>query len=78
MRAVIQKSFGGPGVLEVVEAGRPVPGAGEVLVRVHASAVNPVDVAVRSGAFPLLGEPPFGVGWDVSDVRGGRRPSATP
>ncbi|MCD9145083.1 NADP-dependent oxidoreductase [Streptomyces albireticuli] len=68
MRAVIQNSFGGPEVLRTVETERPVPLAAEVLVRVHASAVNPVDVAVRSGAFPLLGEPPFGVGWDVSGV----------
>lgn len=68
MRAVIQKSFGGPEVLEVVEAERPTPVGGELLVRVHASAVNPVDVAVRSGAYPLLGEPPYGVGWDISGV----------
>jgi len=68
MRAVIQKSFGGPEVLETVEVERPTPLGGEVLVRVHASAVNPVDVAVRSGAYPLLGEPPFGVGWDISGV----------
>lgn len=68
MRAVIQKSFGGPEVLELVESERPKPLSGEVLVKVHASAVNPVDVAVRSGAFPLLGEPPFGVGWDISGV----------
>ncbi|GAA0485087.1 NADP-dependent oxidoreductase [Streptomyces sp. NPDC046215] len=68
MRAVIQKSFGGPEVLEVVEAERPEPLAAEVLVRVHAAAVNPVDVAVRAGSFPLLGEPPFGVGWDISGV----------
>lgn len=68
MRAVIQKSFGGPEVLQVVEAERPKPLGGELLVKVHASAVNPVDVAVRSGAYPLLGEPPFGVGWDISGV----------
>lgn len=68
MRAVIQKSFGGPEVLEVVESDRPTVLGGEVLIRVHASAVNPVDVAVRSGAYPLLGEPPFGVGWDISGV----------
>ncbi|MGW0962178.1 NADP-dependent oxidoreductase [Streptomyces gelaticus] len=68
MRAVFQKSFGGPEVLEVVETERPKPLPGEVLVKVHASAVNPVDVFVRSGAFPLLGEPPFGVGWDISGV----------
>ncbi|MET9488280.1 NADP-dependent oxidoreductase [Nocardia sp. NPDC006630] len=68
MRAVIQKSFGGPEVLEVVEIDKPALLSGEVLVRVHASSVNPVDIAVRSGAFPLLGEPPFGVGWDISGV----------
>ncbi|MFJ4669217.1 NADP-dependent oxidoreductase [Kitasatospora purpeofusca] len=68
MRAVVQKSVGGPEVLEVVETDRPAPRGGEVLVRVHASGVNPVDVAVRSGAYPLLGEPPFGVGWDISGV----------
>ncbi|MFG2219989.1 MULTISPECIES: NADP-dependent oxidoreductase [unclassified Streptomyces] len=68
MRAVFQKSFGGPEVLKVAETERPKPLPGEVLVKVHASAVNPVDVFVRSGAFPLLGEPPFGVGWDISGV----------
>ncbi|MGW7195309.1 NADP-dependent oxidoreductase [Streptomyces chryseus] len=68
MRAVIQKSFGGPEVLETVDVERPAPLTGEVLVKVHAAAVNPVDVAVRSGALPLLGEPPFGVGWDISGV----------
>jgi NADPH:quinone reductase-like Zn-dependent oxidoreductase len=68
MRAVMQKSFGGPEVLEVVETVRPRPLSGEVLVRVRAAAVNPVDAAVRSGAYPLLGEPPFGIGWDVSGV----------
>ncbi|MFD9903827.1 NADP-dependent oxidoreductase [Streptomyces sp. NPDC059063] len=68
MRAVVQKSFGGPEVLETVETDRPAPLGGEVLIRVHASGVNPVDVAVRSGAYPLLGEPPFGVGWDISGV----------
>ncbi|MCX5098129.1 NADP-dependent oxidoreductase [Streptomyces sp. NBC_00439] len=68
MRAVFQKSFGGPEVLEIAETERPKPLPGEVLVKVHASAVNPVDVFVRSGAFPLLGEPPFGVGWDISGV----------
>ncbi|TWF82831.1 NADP-dependent oxidoreductase [Kitasatospora viridis] len=68
MRAVTQKTFGGPEVLEVVETERPTPLPGEVLVKVHASAINPVDTFVRSGAFPLLGEPPFVLGWDVSGV----------
>ncbi|MFG3052984.1 NADP-dependent oxidoreductase [Kitasatospora sp. NPDC048239] len=68
MRAVVQKTFGGPEVLETVEIERPTPLGGEVLVRVHASGINPVDVAVRSGGYQLLGEPPFGVGWDISGV----------
>ncbi|WP_306363779.1 NADP-dependent oxidoreductase [Nocardia sp. CC227C] len=76
MRAVIQKSIGGPEVLEVAEVERPELLSGEVLVRVHASSVNPVDVAVRAGAIPLLGEPPFGVGWDISGVVAAAAPGA--
>jgi NADPH:quinone reductase-like Zn-dependent oxidoreductase len=68
MRKVIQRGFGGPEVLELVEAERPAPRSGEVLIRVHAVSLNPVDSVVRSGAFPLLGEPPFSIGWDVSGV----------
>jgi NADPH:quinone reductase-like Zn-dependent oxidoreductase len=68
MRKVVQRGFGGPEVLHVVEAERPAPRSGEVLIRVHAVSLNPVDIVVRSGAFPLLGEPPFSVGWDVSGV----------
>ncbi|MEV8022713.1 NADP-dependent oxidoreductase [Streptomyces sp. NPDC086554] len=68
MRAVVQHSFGGPEVLETVDIDRPEPLGGEVLIRVRASGVNPVDVGVRSGAYPILGEPTFGVGWDISGV----------
>ncbi|MEU6753608.1 NADP-dependent oxidoreductase [Spirillospora sp. NPDC046719] len=68
MRAVTQRAFGGPEVLEVVETERPVPLPSEVLVRVRATAVNPVDAYIRAGSFPLLGEPPFVLGWDVSGV----------
>ncbi|HEX6344474.1 NADP-dependent oxidoreductase [Umezawaea sp.] len=66
MRAVVQTEFGGPEVLRLVEAARPVPGPGEVLVRVRASGVNPADAIVRRGDFPSFGTPPFTVGWDVS------------
>ncbi|MFI0901334.1 NADP-dependent oxidoreductase [Streptomyces sp. NPDC020983] len=69
MRAITQKTFGGPEVLELTgDAPRPVPGPTQVLVRVRATSVNPVELFVRSGAFPLLGEPPFVLGWDVSGV----------
>jgi NADPH:quinone reductase-like Zn-dependent oxidoreductase len=68
MRKVVQYAFGGTEVLDLIETARPVPTATEVLVRVHAAGVNPVDAAVRGGALPLLGRPPFTLGWDVSGV----------
>ncbi len=68
MRVIVQRSFGGPEVLEAAEADRPIPLPTEVLVRVRAAGVNPVEAFIRSGAFPMLGEPPFVLGWDVSGV----------
>ncbi len=67
MRAIRQATLGGPEVLELAEVARPEPGPTEVLVRVTAAGVNPVDWKVRTrGGF--LGEPPFTVGWDVAGV----------
>ncbi len=60
-----QESLGSPEVLQMVEADRPEPGPTEVLVKVHAAGVNPVDWKVRA-AGGFLGSPPFTVGWDVS------------
>ncbi|MFF7637499.1 NADP-dependent oxidoreductase [Kitasatospora sp. NPDC008050] len=70
MRAVVQHGFGGPEVLRVAEVARPVPLPTEVLVRVHAAGINPVDWKTRegSGMAGVLGEPPFTLGWDVSGV----------
>jgi NADPH:quinone reductase-like Zn-dependent oxidoreductase len=68
MLAVTQRTFGAPDVLEITEVARPEPIPSEVLVRIHAAAVNPVDAMIRSGNFPLLGDPPFILGWDVSGV----------
>ena len=67
MRIVRQHTLGGPEVLELEELPRPEPGPTEVLVRVAAAGVNPVDWKTRSrGGF--LGKPPFTVGWDVAGV----------
>src|SRR3546814_17629241 len=49
MKAIGAHRYGGPEVLEVVELPDPEPGAGEVLVRVRAAAVNPTDTYVRNG-----------------------------
>ena len=65
MRAVRQHTLGGPEVLVVEEVSKPEPAPTEVLVRVAAAGVNPVDWKVRAGG-GLLGEPPFTVGWDVA------------
>ena len=67
MRAVRQHALGGPEVLVVEDVPRPEPAPTEVLVRVAAAGVNPVDWKVRTGG-GLLGEPPFTVGWDVAGV----------
>jgi NADPH:quinone reductase-like Zn-dependent oxidoreductase len=67
MRAIRQTALGGPEVLGLVDAPRPEPGPTEVLVRVTAAGVNPVDWKVRARG-GLLGEPPFTVGWDVAGV----------
>jgi NADPH:quinone reductase-like Zn-dependent oxidoreductase len=66
MRVITQKTVGDASVLEVAEVERPVPGAGEVLIKVGAAGVNPVDTYIRAGGFPALGEPPFTLGWDVA------------
>jgi len=67
MHAIRQQALGGPEVLELVEIPRPDPGPTELLVRVKAAGVNPVDWKTRAGG-GFLGEPPFTVGWDVAGV----------
>jgi len=51
MRAIEITTPGGPDVLRPVERPRPVPGAGEVLIRVHAAGINRPDVLQRKGAY---------------------------
>lgn len=65
MRAISQDTHGGPEVLKSVTTARPTPGLGQILVKVHATSVNPVDVMNRTaGAF--VGKAPFVLGYDVS------------
>lgn len=61
-RAVIAARPGGPDVLEIIERPRPVPGDGELVVRVGAAGINRPDVMQRQGNYP----PPPG----ASDVLG--------
>jgi len=70
MKAIRIHNYGGPEVLKDEDAPRPEPQAGEVLVRVHAAGVNPIDWKIREGhmkdfwphKFPLI------LGWDLSGV----------
>jgi NADPH:quinone reductase-like Zn-dependent oxidoreductase len=67
MKAVSQDELGGPEVLKLVTLPVPEPSVSEILVRVHAASVNPIDGAQRqTGAF--VGQPPFVLGWDVSST----------
>jgi NADPH:quinone reductase-like Zn-dependent oxidoreductase len=70
MRAVVLHEYGGPEKLRYEDVEDPVAGEGEVLVRVTASSVNPIDYKLRSGAMkdfqPL--ELPAILGRDISGI----------
>ena len=77
MKIVMQDRIGAADVLALTEADLPEPGQGEVRIRTAAAGVNPVDIAVRAGALPLIGDPPFGVGWDVAGTVEAAGPGVT-
>jgi NADPH:quinone reductase-like Zn-dependent oxidoreductase len=79
MKAVRVHQYGGPEVLKYEEAPRPNPGPGEVLVRIRAAGVNPVDWKVREGHMreALAYRMPFVPGWDVSGVVEATGPNVT-
>ncbi|SNS63564.1 zinc-dependent alcohol dehydrogenase family protein [Pseudomonas segetis] len=68
MKAQILKSFGGPESFELSDVPKPVPSAGEVLVRVHATSINPLDFQVRRGDYSDYVPLPAITGHDVSGV----------
>jgi NADPH2:quinone reductase len=84
VKAIRVHEFGGPEVLKLEEGPDPQPGPGQVVVRLHAVGVNPVDTYIRSGAYarkPTLPYTPgadaagvvLSVGPDVSRVKAGDR-----
>ncbi len=68
MKAIVLKSFGGPESFELCDVPKPVPHAGQVLVRVHATSINPLDYQVRRGDYHDLVQLPAITGHDVSGV----------
>ncbi|WLG26889.1 zinc-dependent alcohol dehydrogenase family protein [Pseudomonas lurida] len=68
MKAMMLESFGGPDSFELCEVPKPVPHTGQVLVRVHATSINPLDYQVRRGDYADLVPLPAITGHDVSGV----------
>ena len=70
MKAVRYDEFGGIDVLRVDEVERPVPGDGQVLVRVKAAGINPSEAVIRTGAVAGLFPSTFpsGQGSDLAGV----------
>ncbi len=54
MKAVIYKTFGPPDVLKLVNHPLPQRSAGEVLVKIRSTSVNPVDYKIRRGSIPVI------------------------
>jgi NADPH:quinone reductase-like Zn-dependent oxidoreductase len=69
MRAVVIDAYGGPEVMKLEEVARPEPADDEVLIRVVAASINPVDVAIRKGYLAkLVGGFPLILGMDAAGV----------
>jgi NADPH:quinone reductase-like Zn-dependent oxidoreductase len=70
MKAVLIERFGGPEVLQLKEIDRPRPKDDELLIRVRAASVNPVDYKIRSGHYPPVKQSdlPKVLGRDVAGV----------
>lgn len=67
MKAIRVHQFGGPEVLRLEEVSTPQPASGQVLARVHAIGVNPVETYQRSGSNPAI-KLPWTPGMDAAGV----------
>ena len=68
MRRVVVTRFGGPEVLDVVETDTPLPGSGEVRVRVLASGASFTDTQLRAGTYLGGPKPPFTPGYELVGI----------
>lgn len=70
MKAARIHTFGDPSVIAIEDIAQPQPGPDEILVRVAASAVNPIEWKIRSGAMAQVLQRPLPVtlGWDCAGV----------
>ena len=70
MKAIVIHEYGGPEVLKYEDVPRPEPKEDQILIRVIAAGVNPVDGMIRSGMFAKDGNRAFPIilGGDVAGV----------
>ncbi len=71
MKAIRIHKYGGPQTMQLEEVERPVPAFDEILVKVYASGINPVDFVVREGKDAALSynlNLPLVLGWDASGI----------
>jgi NADPH2:quinone reductase len=68
MKAIRVHQFGGPEVMKLEDVTDPKPGSGQVLVRLHAVGVNPLDAYVRAGTYTISATLPYIPGSDGAGV----------
>ena len=68
MKAVRVSEFGGPEMLKIQDVPDPKPDSGQVLVRVEAAGINPVDTYIRSGTYARKPKLPYTPGTDAGGV----------
>ncbi|MBZ0155419.1 MAG: NADPH:quinone reductase [Alphaproteobacteria bacterium] len=68
MKAIRVHAFGAPGAMRLEDISDPVPQAGQVVVRVYAAGINPVDTYIRSGLYSPLPPLPYTPGLDAAGV----------
>jgi NADPH:quinone reductase len=84
MRSIVVHEFGAPEVMKIQEVPSFTPSPSQIVVRVHAAGVNPVDTYIRSGVYAIKPALPYtpgidgagmiaSVGADVKDLKAGDR-----
>jgi NADPH:quinone reductase len=68
MKAIRVHEFGGPEVMKLEEVPDPKPNAGQIVVRIHAAGVNPVDCYMRAGTYPRKPSLPYTPGTDGAGI----------
>lgn len=68
MKAIVVREFGPPEVMKLEELPDPTPGRGQVLVRVNAVGVNPVETYIRAGTYARKPSLPWVPGTDVAGI----------